>query len=188
MIEMVDGEPPYFNEPPLKAMKMIRDNLPPKLKNVHKVKGGWAGQLELGSPARSPPDAPPLCPSGLPLSQGLPGPHAGAGPGAAGHRQRTLEAPFPGQGGPPLLHRAPHAPEPHAVRGPTALLTAASNWICDCAATVGALGGPGPPHRTTESGVCREGGSRQGRQRGHAMAPALFLLLPCRGFGTGGFS
>uniref|UniRef100_A0A8C2T1J5 non-specific serine/threonine protein kinase n=1 Tax=Coturnix japonica TaxID=93934 RepID=A0A8C2T1J5_COTJA len=36
VIEMVDGEPPYFNEPPLKAMKMIRDNLPPKLKNVHK--------------------------------------------------------------------------------------------------------------------------------------------------------
>lgn len=39
VIEMVDGEPPYFNEPPLKAMKMIRDNLPPKLKNVHKVGG-----------------------------------------------------------------------------------------------------------------------------------------------------
>lgn len=42
VIEMVDGEPPYFNEPPLKAMKMIRDNLPPKLKNVHKVRGGGA--------------------------------------------------------------------------------------------------------------------------------------------------
>lgn len=39
VIEMVDGEPPYFNEPPLKAMKMIRDNLPPKLKNAHKVTG-----------------------------------------------------------------------------------------------------------------------------------------------------
>ncbi|KAM9326767.1 serine/threonine-protein kinase PAK 4 [Gastrophryne carolinensis] len=37
VIEMVDGEPPYFNEPPLKAMKMIRDNLPPKLKNAQKV-------------------------------------------------------------------------------------------------------------------------------------------------------
>ncbi|KAG8542041.1 hypothetical protein GDO81_027354, partial [Engystomops pustulosus] len=37
VIEMVDGEPPYFNEPPLKAMKMIRDNPPPKLKNVQKV-------------------------------------------------------------------------------------------------------------------------------------------------------
>lgn len=40
VIEMVDGEPPYFNEPPLKAMKMIRDNLPPKLKNIHKVMAG----------------------------------------------------------------------------------------------------------------------------------------------------
>jgi hypothetical protein len=42
VIEMVDGEPPYFNEPPLKAMKMIRDNLPPRLKNLHKVsRAGW---------------------------------------------------------------------------------------------------------------------------------------------------
>lgn len=46
VIEMVDGEPPYFNEPPLKAMKMIRDNLPPRLKNLHKVgtpTGGGCG-------------------------------------------------------------------------------------------------------------------------------------------------
>lgn len=43
VIEMVDGEPPYFNEPPLKAMKMIRDNLPPRLKNLHKV-GPLAGR------------------------------------------------------------------------------------------------------------------------------------------------
>lgn len=41
VIEMVDGEPPYFNEPPLKAMKMIRDNLPPRLKNLHKVRPTW---------------------------------------------------------------------------------------------------------------------------------------------------
>ncbi|KAM6289182.1 LOW QUALITY PROTEIN: serine/threonine-protein kinase PAK 4 [Aegotheles albertisi] len=45
VIEMVDGEPPYFNEPPLKAMKMIRDN-PPQLKNVHKVSPSLKGFLE----------------------------------------------------------------------------------------------------------------------------------------------
>ncbi|KAM9211300.1 serine/threonine-protein kinase PAK 4 [Leptosomus discolor] len=46
VIEMVDGEPPYFNEPPLKAMKMIRDNLPPKLKNGHKVSPSLKGFLD----------------------------------------------------------------------------------------------------------------------------------------------
>ncbi|XP_061231940.1 serine/threonine-protein kinase PAK 4 isoform X2 [Neopsephotus bourkii] len=46
VIEMVDGEPPYFNEPPLKAMKMIRDNLPPKLKNIHKVSPSLKGFLD----------------------------------------------------------------------------------------------------------------------------------------------
>ncbi|XP_047450092.1 serine/threonine-protein kinase PAK 4 isoform X2 [Mugil cephalus] len=46
VIEMVDGEPPYFNEPPLKAMKMIRDNLPPKLKNLHKVSPILKGFLD----------------------------------------------------------------------------------------------------------------------------------------------
>lgn len=38
VVEMVDGEPPYFNEPPLQAMRRIRDNLPPRLKESHKVK------------------------------------------------------------------------------------------------------------------------------------------------------
>ncbi|XP_005987935.1 serine/threonine-protein kinase PAK 4 isoform X1 [Latimeria chalumnae] len=46
VIEMVDGEPPYFNEPPLKAMKMIRDNLPAKLKNIHKVSPLLKGFLD----------------------------------------------------------------------------------------------------------------------------------------------
>ncbi|KAI1229602.1 hypothetical protein IHE44_0011793 [Lamprotornis superbus] len=49
VIEMVDGEPPYFNEPPLKAMKLIRDNLPPRLKNGHKVTWGDCAPF-LGSP------------------------------------------------------------------------------------------------------------------------------------------
>lgn len=38
IIEMIDGEPPFFNEPPLQAMRRIRDMPPPKLKNFHKVK------------------------------------------------------------------------------------------------------------------------------------------------------
>ncbi|XP_023216313.1 serine/threonine-protein kinase PAK mbt-like isoform X2 [Centruroides sculpturatus] len=37
VIEMVDGEPPFFTEPPLEAMRRIRDLPPPKLKNTHKV-------------------------------------------------------------------------------------------------------------------------------------------------------
>jgi len=35
--EMVDGEPPLFNELPLAAMRMIRDMPPPKLRNQSKV-------------------------------------------------------------------------------------------------------------------------------------------------------
>lgn len=38
IIEMVDGEPPFFNEPPLQAMRRIRDMPPPKLKNSQKVR------------------------------------------------------------------------------------------------------------------------------------------------------
>ena len=38
VIEMVDGEPPFFNEPPLQAMRRIRDMPPPKLKNTNKVR------------------------------------------------------------------------------------------------------------------------------------------------------
>lgn len=37
VIEMIDGEPPFFNEPPLQAMRRIRDMPPPKLKNVSRV-------------------------------------------------------------------------------------------------------------------------------------------------------
>lgn len=46
VIEMVDGEPPFFNEPPLQAMKRIRDMPPPKLKNTHKVSPRLQGFLE----------------------------------------------------------------------------------------------------------------------------------------------
>lgn len=57
MIEMVDGEPPYFNEPPLKAMKMIRDNLPPRLKNLHKVHTAGVGRCQLPGALQPQPQA-----------------------------------------------------------------------------------------------------------------------------------
>ncbi|KAA0708145.1 Serine/threonine-protein kinase PAK 5 [Triplophysa tibetana] len=47
VIEMVDGEPPYFNEPPLQAMRRIRDNLPPRLKEPHKVSSVLQAFLDL---------------------------------------------------------------------------------------------------------------------------------------------
>lgn len=37
VMEMIDTEPPFFNEPPLMAMKKIRDQEPPTLKNPDKV-------------------------------------------------------------------------------------------------------------------------------------------------------
>ncbi|XP_018414770.1 PREDICTED: serine/threonine-protein kinase PAK 6 [Nanorana parkeri] len=37
VIEMVDGEPPYFSDSPVQAMKRLRDNPPPKLRNAHKA-------------------------------------------------------------------------------------------------------------------------------------------------------
>jgi len=37
LMEMVDSEPPFFNEPPLMAMKKIRDQNPPILKDPDKV-------------------------------------------------------------------------------------------------------------------------------------------------------
>lgn len=37
VIEMVDGEPPYFSDSPVQAMKRLRDSPPPRLKNSHKV-------------------------------------------------------------------------------------------------------------------------------------------------------
>ncbi|RUS85935.1 hypothetical protein EGW08_006338 [Elysia chlorotica] len=46
VIEMIDGEPPFFNEPPLNAMRRIRDMPPPKLKNTHRVSPRFQGFLD----------------------------------------------------------------------------------------------------------------------------------------------
>jgi len=46
VIEMVDGEPPLFKEPPLQAMRRIKDMSPPQLKNVHMVSPRLQGFLE----------------------------------------------------------------------------------------------------------------------------------------------
>jgi hypothetical protein len=37
IMEMVDGEPPFYNEPPIQAMKRIRDMPPPKLQNQNRI-------------------------------------------------------------------------------------------------------------------------------------------------------
>ena len=37
VIEMIEAEPPFFSEPPLMAMKKIRDQQPATLKNPEKV-------------------------------------------------------------------------------------------------------------------------------------------------------
>ncbi|XP_040572121.1 serine/threonine-protein kinase PAK mbt [Lepeophtheirus salmonis] len=46
VMEMVDGEPPFFNEPPLQAMRRIRDRPPPKLRNQSKVSPRLLGFLD----------------------------------------------------------------------------------------------------------------------------------------------
>lgn len=57
MIEMVDGEPPYFSDSPVQAMKRLRDSPPPKLKNFHRVSmlsntckpDGYHGQISISA-------------------------------------------------------------------------------------------------------------------------------------------
>ena len=46
LIEMVDGEPPLFDSPPLQAMRRIRDPPPPKLKNSDRVSARLLAFLE----------------------------------------------------------------------------------------------------------------------------------------------
>lgn len=38
VVEMVDGEPPYFSETPVAAMKRLRDEMAPTVRNVSQVK------------------------------------------------------------------------------------------------------------------------------------------------------
>lgn len=55
VMEMIDGEPPYFNEQPLTAMRKIRDQPPPKLRNPHKVSSllqGFLGRCLIRDPSQ----------------------------------------------------------------------------------------------------------------------------------------
>lgn len=38
VVEMVDGEPPYFSETPVAAMKRLRDEAAPTVRNVSQVR------------------------------------------------------------------------------------------------------------------------------------------------------
>lgn len=38
VVEMVDGEPPYFSETPVAAMKRLRDEVAPTVRNVSQVR------------------------------------------------------------------------------------------------------------------------------------------------------
>lgn len=38
VVEMVDGEPPYFSETPVAAMKRLRDEPAPTVRNVNQVR------------------------------------------------------------------------------------------------------------------------------------------------------
>ena len=38
ILEMIDGEPPYFSEPPLQAMRKLRDQDPPITHRIGEVR------------------------------------------------------------------------------------------------------------------------------------------------------
>ena len=47
IIEMIDGEPPYFDQPPLQAMRFIRDMPPPKYKDsLHRASPRLQGFID----------------------------------------------------------------------------------------------------------------------------------------------
>ncbi len=47
IIEMIDGEPPYFDQPPLQAMRFIRDMPPPRFKdNSHRISPRLQGFID----------------------------------------------------------------------------------------------------------------------------------------------
>lgn len=46
VIEMIDGEPPFFNETPIKAMKLIRDQVPAKMKHSDKISSALRGFVD----------------------------------------------------------------------------------------------------------------------------------------------
>lgn len=47
IIEMIDSEPPYFNQPPLQAMRCVRDMPPPRFKDMtHRVSPRLQGFLD----------------------------------------------------------------------------------------------------------------------------------------------
>ncbi|RNA03882.1 serine threonine- kinase PAK mbt [Brachionus plicatilis] len=47
IIEMIDGEPPYFDQPPLQAMRFIRDMPPPRFRDtMHRVSPRLQGFLD----------------------------------------------------------------------------------------------------------------------------------------------
>ncbi|XP_063385079.1 serine/threonine-protein kinase PAK mbt [Cydia fagiglandana] len=46
MVEMVDGEPPFFNEPPLQAMRRIRDMPPPRPRGAARCPADLLGFIE----------------------------------------------------------------------------------------------------------------------------------------------
>ncbi|TRY96593.1 hypothetical protein DNTS_032544, partial [Danionella cerebrum] len=37
VVEMIDGEPPYFSETPIAAMKRLRDEAPPSARNTGQI-------------------------------------------------------------------------------------------------------------------------------------------------------